>query len=126
MSIYEPFGIAHIEVLPFGGLAVPSTSCGVYFFLEKTFGKDFKPFYGVDFISVGEKFSLSRLKNLTDEQRIGLEEFVLASKAEEIFAKIPKNRQEREILAKKAEEYKNKLSWEKIVKEFLLENLKTL
>ncbi|QER42854.1 hypothetical protein F1847_08905 [Thermodesulfobacterium sp. TA1] len=126
MSIYEPFGIAHIEVLPFGGISVPSTSCGVYFFLEKSFAKEGQPFYGVDFISIGEKFSVERLKDLTEEQRRGLEEFVLASKVEEIFAKIPKNRIEREKHSKEAERYKSKLSWDRVVKEFLLENLKSL
>jgi starch synthase len=33
-SVYEPFGIAQIETVPFGGLAVLSSSCGAAKFLE--------------------------------------------------------------------------------------------
>ncbi|MEM0220195.1 MAG: hypothetical protein QW213_07690, partial [Thermoproteota archaeon] len=97
LSIYEPFGIAHIEVLPFGGISVPSTSSGVFFFLEEV-TKDLKeiiPYYGVDFISIGERFTLESLKTLSSIQRIALEEFVIANIAEEIFKRIPKTLEER-------------------------------
>lgn len=124
LSIYEPFGIAHIEILPFGGISIPSTSCGVFFFLEKVLEKEeIKPYYGVDFISIGERFTLESLKTLTSIQRMALEEFVIANLAEEIFKKIPKTFEERLRFFRLTEKLREKLNWDCIVKKNIIPNL---
>ncbi len=126
MSIYEPFGIAHIEVLPFAGTPVFSTSCGVNFFLEKTFKNEFKPYFAFDFISAGEKLSIESLKKMTEEKRHILEEMVIADKVKEVFNKIPKSLKEKEEKFHKIAEIGYKLNWDYVIKTYLFPNLKEL
>jgi len=38
-SIYEPFGIAQLETIPFGGFAFLSTTCGSYYLLKNSYEK---------------------------------------------------------------------------------------
>ncbi len=126
MSIYEPFGISHIEVLPFGGISIHSTSCGVYFFLEKIFQNTFKPYYALDFISIGKNFDLETLKILTSEQRIALEELCIANNISKIFEKIPKNLKEKELIFNQITELAKKLSWDEIIKNNFIPKIKSL
>ncbi len=126
MSIYEPFGISHIEVLPFGGISIHSSSCGVYFLLEKVFKDTFKPYYALDFISIGKNFTLETLKTLTPEKRIALEEFCIANNILKIFEKIPKNLKEKEIIFNKMGEIAKNLSWDEIIKSYFIPQIKSL
>ncbi len=123
LSIYEPFGIAHMEVLPWGGLSVLSTSCGVYFFLEKNFLEDFKPYFALDFISCGEDLSTESLFKITSEKREILEEKLIAELAEEIFLKISKTWEEREKNFLKMQENLYKLDWEYIISNYFIPSL---
>ncbi|MCX8041446.1 MAG: hypothetical protein N3A56_03015 [Thermodesulfobacteriaceae bacterium] len=125
LSIYEPFGIAHIEVLPWGGLSIPSTSCGVYFFLEKNFAENFKPYFALDFISTGEDLSTESIFKITSEKREILEEKLIAEWAEEIFLKIPKTWEEREKIFLKMQENLYKLDWEYVVNHYFIPSLPT-
>lgn len=126
ISIYEPFGISHIEVLPFGGISVHSTSCGVYFFLEKTFKDSFKPFYALDFISIGSPLTLETLKTINPNQRKALEELCIANNALKIFEKIPKTLKEKEIGFNQISEFVDKLSWDNVIKTCFIPQIKSL
>lgn len=126
MSIYEPFGIAHIEVLPFGGFSVLSTSCGVSFFLEKVFENKFKPYFSLDFISLGKNFSLESLKNLTEEKRLALEECCIANNIFSVFEKIPKTIKEKENFFNNLAKVKDKLNWDHVIKTYFIPQIKDL
>lgn len=123
MSIYEPFGISHIEVLPSGGVPLISSSCGVHFLLEKTFPDDFKPYISVDFLNQAKVLPENLLLSLTSEKREMLEELTLASELYQIFRAIPKNNDERERLFDQVQNYLARLDWEYIVKHFFLPSL---
>lgn len=119
-SIYEPFGISHIEVLPSGGISLLSTSCGVFYLLEKVFSKDFKPYVAVNFIEIGKDLPEKALLNLSQEKREVLEELAMAKCVEKIFEKIPKNQKEREETYEKIQPYLKELDWDTIVKKYFL------
>ena len=66
-SIYEPFGIAQIETIPFGGIAALSSSCGAAAFVEEKFkDADLKPFYILDMIGAGKRARTTNLKNVKE------------------------------------------------------------
>jgi hypothetical protein len=123
LSIYEPFGISHIEALPSGGLSLLSTSCGVFYLLEKVFKEDFKPYVAIDFIDIGKDLPEHALLELTHEKREILEELTIAKCAENLFKKIPKNQKERVEIFEKIQPYLKELDWETIVKKYFLPGL---
>uniref|UniRef100_A0A7V4JPF9 Starch synthase catalytic domain-containing protein n=1 Tax=Thermodesulfobacterium geofontis TaxID=1295609 RepID=A0A7V4JPF9_9BACT len=126
MSIYEPFGIAHIETLPWGGFSIHSTCCGVSFFLEKIFENTFKPYFSLDFISTGKNFSLESLKNLTEEKRYALEEYYIANNISKIFEKIPKTLKDKEKFLEEIAKVGHKLNWDYVIKTYLIPQVKNL
>jgi hypothetical protein len=119
-SIYEPFGISHIEVLPSGGLSLLSTSCGVYFFLEKIFSEDFKPYVAINFIEIAKDLPETLLLTLSEDKRDVLEELAIAKYSELIYKKLPKTEEERLYLYEKTQPYLSKLDWESVIKRFFL------
>ncbi len=122
MSVYEPFGISHIETLPGGGFSILSTSCGVYYFLQKIFPEE-KPFHGINFWEMAKDLPMEFLLNLSEDQRAVLENITLAKEAKNIFQLIPKNQEEKEALYRRIEAHLTKLDWDYIVKTFFLPSL---
>lgn len=123
LSIYEPFGISHIEVLPPGGISILSTSCGVFYLLEKIFKEDFKPYIAIDFIGIGKDLPEHALLELSHEKREILEELAIAKCAENIFKAIPKNQKERIETYEKIQFYLKELDWDNILKKYFLPSL---
>jgi hypothetical protein len=116
-SIYEPFGIAQLETLPFGGIAALSSSCGCSCFIEKSLstynGKHYKIF---DFISGTEgRKEISDLTKITTDQRFQLERELFQHSAKDFFQILPKNDSERLGLLDAIQEKLEILGWESIV-----------
>jgi hypothetical protein len=122
MSIYEPFGIAHIETLPGGGFPVLSTSCGVYYFLKKHFPEE-QTFFPVDFIGFAMDLPSEFLLSLKDDQREVLEHTILAKIAKRVFELIPKTKEEKLSHYQRIEPILRKLDWDSVVKEYFLKAL---
>ncbi len=122
-SVYEPFGIAQIETIPFGGTSILSSSCGAARFLKENF-KDaaVKPFYILDFIATGKRLSCNCLRNLTIQQRNDMENKLLSKHAERIFNFLPltDNRRKRYFL--NAQKYASKISWEASAQSYVLDS----
>lgn len=118
MSIYEPFGISHIEVMPSGGIPVISTSCGVYFMLEKIFQEDFKPHFSIDFIHQAKDLPDEILLRINPEKREMLEELAMATQLRALYNVIPKNEEDRIKLFEGVQSYISKLEWDYIVKTY--------
>jgi len=111
-SIYEPFGIAQIEVVPFGGVSVLSSSCGSASFLMERFADaPIKPFYILDFISAGKKLSSTALRNMTIQQRTSMEDEILAKNAQGIFDVLPLGEEKRKKYLDNALNYISRISW---------------
>jgi len=123
LSIYEPFGISHIEVLPSGGVSLLSTSCGVSFLLERVFTKDGKPFVAIDFIEIAKDLPEEALLGLSPEKREILEELSIAKTLEQTFQRIPKQREARRALFEKIQPFLKELDWDNIVKKYFITSL---
>ena len=140
-SIYEPFGIAQLETLPYGSLALISRACGSSYLLEKIWDKeknrpfvivDFSDFTkkeylnttdekSIEFLSAYEKYikesnSLQPFLELDKEDRDTIEHFILKGEAKDIFEKLPKNDEDRKRLLDNIHEKTNLLSWESNLK----------
>lgn len=113
LSIYEPFGISHIEVLPFGGISILSSSCGASFLLEKVF-KDFKPYFTIDFIKEGENLTTEELLSLKRERRDEMERRCIERVAKEIFELLPITDERRKLYLEKTKDFVGELRWERV------------
>lgn len=124
-SVYEPFGIAQIETIPYGGLAFLSRHCGCSYLLEKTFDDtDNKPFTIIDFSDL-KSLKDKSLSSLSDDElpamsermrtRIESEFFNLLGK--KLYNKLPKNDEDRKVLLDQAKRYHSKLSWDNALTE---------
>jgi hypothetical protein len=125
-SIYEPFGIAQLETVPFGGVALLSSSCGCTGFLAKAFeAASIKPYHIVDFIGEGASLPLEHLRKMTLAQRDTIERAILSHSAQTIFDILALTaKRKREYLAN-AQKFSPSLSWETTVQNYLLPNLST-
>ena len=111
-SVYEPFGIAQIETVPYGGLAFLSRQCGCSFLLDKAYAEESqKPYYCIDFSEVKD-IDEKELMNMSFSQRSEIESKLFAQHANNLFAMLPKNREEREKLFIEAKKFVRFLSWE--------------
>ncbi len=93
MSIYEPFGIAQIETLAFGGMAIFSKACGSSALVESVFADNADAFHSIDFSYIGSSsiqssHDIDVLKKMNSANRIQHEQSMLESQKTVIFAKI--------------------------------------
>ena len=119
-SIYEPFGIAQIETIPFGGISILSSSCGAAGLLTKKF-KDapIKPFYILDYIATGNRMGYNTLKTLTISKRYDLENQILPKHARRIFEILPLTDSKREEYLLGAQKYAEQISWRNLAQEYV-------
>ncbi|NOY07976.1 MAG: glycosyltransferase [Spirochaetes bacterium] len=128
-SIYEPFGIAQLEVIPFGGIAALSSSCGSSFLLKNTLSGSKSAHYSiVDFIGRAKEFSGSGTASaagtgIDSDERFKIEKSILKSIAGTLFNSLPKDDSERIAGLKSAQECVDKLGWEAIVDQMDLSTL---
>jgi hypothetical protein len=121
LSIYEPFGIAQIETVPFGGVAILSSACGSARFLADKFkSSPIKPYYIVDYIAAGRRIGYNVLKSLTIRQRTEMERQILSKHAKSIFEVLPLTTAKREQYLLNAHEYGRGISWESSAQGYVL------
>lgn len=113
-SVYEPFGIAQLETIPFGGTALLSSTCGCASFLQLTFnGAEIKPFHIVDFTEPASGMSAEDLKRITVEQRDAIERQLLNEHAGPILDVIPVGNEKREAYLESSRKYVREMGWER-------------
>src|SRR5688500_15892563 len=95
-SIYEPFGIAQVEPISFGGICVFSECCGCAGFVNKA--ADGKPTPNVivaDYSELPEKaLRPEQLLNIGQAQRDAVEHTVAEAVARELIERLPRTPQE--------------------------------
>jgi hypothetical protein len=122
MSIYEPFGIAQIETVPYGGIAVLSRACGSSFLLENVWNKSQdKPFHIIDF--AGNSSYSKDYFHLNSDERTLIEKEILKKEAKSIFNKLPKTDNDRKKLFEVCINLSSGLEWESISKNIFKEDL---
>jgi glycosyltransferase involved in cell wall biosynthesis len=122
-SIYEPFGIAQIEPLSFGGICVLSSACGCTGFIRRISGFEEKRNVIIaDYTNLdGMKFdSVEDMLKIDINVRNQIEHFVSEKVALEIFARLPKNDDETVEMIRSGYDLAEHMSWEEVVKNYVL------
>lgn len=118
MSIYEPFGIAQIETIPYGGIAVLSRACGSAFLLEKVWQTKDQPFHIIDFAKTDDP-SLDYF-SLNAQQRTNIEKDILMREAKSVYEKLPKSDHMRQSIFENCIENAHGLEWNTIAKNIII------
>ncbi len=128
-SIYEPFGIAQIEPLTFGGICVFSSVCGCSGFLrEITDDEDVKNVIVADYTNL-ENHSQAEIEDLPQIDR-SVRDHIEATQSEkvamQICSRLPKNESETESMIRTGYELAKNMSWDVVVKNYLLNSLRKI
>jgi hypothetical protein len=128
MSIYEPFGIAQIETVQFGGLAVLSDACGCCGLMKSKYQDGPNSFHIVDFTENKENLGVDDLLGMNSAQRIEIEEQVIKREAPAIFDKIIFNNDKNRLSdhVKSAQKMAFGIDWDHIVSKSIIPVLNKL
>jgi glycosyltransferase involved in cell wall biosynthesis len=125
-SIYEPFGIAQLEPLTFGGICVPSSVCGCSGFLrDVTGGEDVKNVIIADYTNLGD-FRYGDIEDLVQidiSVRDRIEARQAAAVSKEILMRLPKSDAETEAMIQNGYRLAQKMNWDMVINNYLLKNL---
>ncbi|HPO73475.1 MAG TPA: hypothetical protein PLJ31_12020 [Armatimonadota bacterium] len=127
LSIYEPFGIAQMEPLSFGGICLVSSVCGSAGFALKA-ADDGKPETVViaDFTALPKKVrTLEEVRSIGITERDEVEERVCREAAAEVVKRLPEDDQERMALLKKGSALAARMSWDVVVDDYLVPALRS-
>ena len=125
-SIYEPFGIAQLEPLSFGGICVVTNVCGcVGFVNDVTRGEKVKNVIIADYTELNElgDRDIEDLQQIGKSQRDVIEHKISEKIALEICARLPKNDDEIDSMIKSGYELAKHMSWEQVVENYVLKGL---
>lgn len=119
LSVYEPFGIAQLENMPYGGLPVLSTSCGCEGLLKNNFATT--DYVSVDFIDIPEKFASftkdkDSLKHISIHDRDEIEIEICKQSAGNLISLLPSNDKAREKRLARMQRKCAVLDWEHVSK----------
>jgi hypothetical protein len=126
MSVYEPFGIAQLEPLTFGGICVISNVCGCAGFMQDvTKGKNIKNVIVTDYTRLenGEYNTIENMLHINRSVREQLEKRESIRAAEQILQRLPKDDSEIEDMIQTGYCLAANMSWDVVVKNYLLGTL---
>ncbi|MBN2312654.1 MAG: hypothetical protein JXM79_01915 [Sedimentisphaerales bacterium] len=128
-SIYEPFGIAQLEPLTFGGICVFSSVCGCLGFLrDVTGGQDVKNVIVADYTNL-ENHDYADIEDLLQIDRSVRDEIeaIQSEKvAMQICSRLPKNELDVESMTQSGYELAKNMSWDTVVNHYLLNSLQAI
>ncbi|MBN2180620.1 MAG: hypothetical protein JW715_01805 [Sedimentisphaerales bacterium] len=125
-SIYEPFGIAQLEPLTFGGICVFSSVCGCSGFLRDiTSGEAVKNTIIADYtnLALHNYGDIEDLLQINREVRDQIEAGESEKVAMQICSRLPKNEAEIDSMLQAGYELAKNMSWDIVVKDYLLSSL---
>jgi glycogen synthase len=128
-SIYEPFGIAQLEPLTFGGICVSSSVCGCLGFLRDVTGEeDVKNVIIADYtdLEVRSNADIGDLLQIDRPTRDRIEASQSKKVAMQICSRLPKDESEIESMVKNGYELAKNMSWDVVVKDYLLNSIKKI
>ena len=128
-SIYEPFGIAMLEPLTFGAICVVSSVCGCADFVRETSGlENIKNVIIADYTDTnGYNFEdIEDLLQMNQSVREQVEQHVSEKVAMQICSRLAKNISEVEELVESGYHLAKHMSWDVVVRDYLLGSLKSL
>ena len=126
LSVYEPFGIAHLESLTFGGTCVISSICGCAGFVQDaTKGQGIENVIIADYTNLdGSGYAdINNLLRIDQSVLDKLEEQISNKLAMQICSRLAKSEFEIENMIQAGYRLATKMSWEVVVKNHLLSTL---
>jgi len=128
-SIYEPFGIAQLEPLTFGGICVFSSVCGCSGFLRDVTGaENVKNFIIADYtnLEIHNYTDIEDLLQINRSVRDRIEANQSEKVAMQICSRLPKTESEIESMIQSGYELAKNMSWDVAVKNYLLSSLQKI
>lgn len=125
-SIYEPFGIAQLEPLSFGGICVLTNICGCAGFVKTvTNGEETRNVIIADYTNLdGTKYNdIDALRSIDINVRNRIERIVSEKVAIEILARLPKNDDEVVEMINAGYDMAEHMGWEAVVKNYVLKSI---
>jgi hypothetical protein len=121
-SIYEPFGIAQVEPISFGGICVFTNVCGCAGFVDKA--NDGQPTPNVivaDYTELPTKgLRPEQLMAIGQPQRDEIEHAVAEKVAHELMDRLPRSPQQFEQFIDRGYELAQKMSWDVVARDYVL------
>jgi len=120
-SIYEPFGIAQLEPLSFGGLCVITNVCGCAGFVGRVLGgQNVRNILVADYTKLGNgEPTLSGALAVGARERDKAEEAEAERVSAEVLRRLPATPAEREAMIRSGYDLARQMSWEVVVREYL-------
>jgi hypothetical protein len=121
-SIYEPFGIAQVEPISFGGICVFTNICGCAGFVEKITGGEPTPNVIVaDYTELPEKgLRPEQLMSIGQPQRDAIEHHVSQKVAKELMDRLPRSPKEFEQFIQRGYDLATHMSWDAVARDYIL------
>ena len=123
-SIYEPFGIAQVEPISFGGICVFTSLCGCAGFVYKAAGEKPTPnAIPVDYTKLPENMksqTIPELLKMETSTRDEIERHVAAEVADELYNRLPRTPQDFERLIAAGGKLGAEMSWEAVARNYVL------
>lgn len=121
-SIYEPFGIAQVEPISFGGICVFSNVCGCAGFVSKvTGGKETPNVIVADYTDLPRKdLRPEQLMSIGQPQRDEIEHATAERVARELFNRLPRTPAEFEQFINRGYELASEMSWDVVARDYVL------
>jgi glycogen synthase len=127
-SIYEPFGIAQLEPLTFGGICVFTSVCGCRGFLRDiTGGADIKNAVIADYTKLvnNEYPEIKDILKINRSVRDRIEANESERVAMQICSRLPRNDAEMESMIRTGYDLARNMSWDIVVNNYLLRSLQS-
>jgi hypothetical protein len=120
-SIYEPFGIAQVEPISFGGICVFSNICGCAGFVEKAAGGETPNVIVADYTDLPEKgLRPEQLLSIGKAERDEIENTVAEMVAGELLARLPRTPAEFEKSLDRGYALAQKMSWDVVARDYVV------
>jgi hypothetical protein len=124
-SIYEPFGIAQLEPLSFGGICVVTNVCGCAGFVKDVSnGKDVKNVIIADYTELnGNSGDIEDMLQINRDSRDRIEHKISEKVALEICARLPGNDSEIEDMITSGYDLAKHMDWEAVARNYVVKSL---
>ncbi|HVT88906.1 MAG TPA: hypothetical protein VHD56_08650 [Tepidisphaeraceae bacterium] len=121
-SIYEPFGIAQVEPISFGGICVFSECCGCAGFVHKAAGGQPTPNVIVaDYTDLPNKaLRPEQLLAIGQPQRDEIENMVAKKVADELIERLPRTPQQFEEFIDRGHKLAEQMSWDAVARDYVV------
>jgi hypothetical protein len=121
-SIYEPFGIAQVEPISFGGICIFTNVCGCAGFVEKiTGGKPTPNVIVADYTDLPEKgLRPEQLMSIGQPQRDAIEHHVAEKVAKDLMDRLPRSPKEFEAFIQRGYDLATHMSWDAVARDYIV------